>query len=228
MALDLGDGVFVPSKIFDFCGLPLLDVRPYPVDTVSYAIGKRIFDVVFSCVSLVILSPLFLLISVAIKLTSNGPVFFAQERVSLNGRRFSMIKFRTMLVQNARESDTRHSERGDSRITPIGRLLRRTSLDELPQFINVVKGDMSMVGPRPELTFFVQKFRQEIPRYMARHNVKCGITGWAQINGLRGSDSSIPRRIQYDLYYMRNWSILFDIKIICRTVINGFISPQAY
>jgi lipopolysaccharide/colanic/teichoic acid biosynthesis glycosyltransferase len=116
----------------------------------------------------------------------------------------------------------------DSGITPIGRFLRRTSLDELPQFFNVLRGDMSVVGPRPELTFFVQKFRGEIPSYMARHNVKCGITGWAQINGLRGSDTSIPNRIEYDLYYMRDWSMLFDIQIIYRTIINGFLSPQAY
>ncbi len=228
MALDLGDGVFVPSKLFDFCGLPLLDVRPYPVDTVSYAIGKRIFDVVFSCFSLAILSPLILLISLTIKLTSHGPVFFAQERVSLNGRRFAMLKFRTMYVQDLHESDTRHTERGDRRITPIGRILRWASLDELPQFFNVVTGDMSVVGPRPELTFFVQKFRQEIPRYMTRHNIKCGITGWAQINGLRGSDSSIPQRIQYDLYYMRNWSMMLDLKIIFFTVFKGLLNRNAY
>jgi len=227
MALDLG-GVFIPSKLFDFCGLPLLDIRPYPVDTVSYAIGKRIFDVVFSCLSLAILSPLFALISFVIKLTSDGPVFFSQERVSLNGKRFRMLKFRTMYVQDPHESETRHTQRGDCRITPIGRFLRRTSLDELPQFINVVIGDMSIVGPRPELTFFVQKFRQEIPRYMARHNVKCGITGWAQINGLRGSDSSIPQRIQYDLYYMRNWSMMLDVKIIFFTVFNGLLNRNAY
>jgi len=228
MALDLGDGVFVPSKLFDFCGLPLLDVRPYPIDTVSYAVGKRIFDVVFCCLSLVILSPLFVLIILAIKLTSHGPAFFAQERVSLNGRRFAMLKFRTMYVRDSRESDTRHTQRGDCRITPIGRILRRTSLDELPQFINVVKGDMSLVGPRPELTFFVQKFRQEIPRYMTRHNIKCGITGWAQVNGLRGSDSSIPQRIQYDLYYLRNWSMILDLKIIFFTVFNGLLNRNAY
>ncbi len=200
-----------------------MDVRPYPVGTVSYAIGKRIFDVVFCCFLLAILSPLFLLIILMIKLTSRGPAFFAQERVSLNGRRFAMLKFRTMYVHDSRESDTRHTERGDRRITPIGRILRRTSLDELPQFINVVKGDMSVVGPRPELTFFVQKFRQEIPRYMTRHNIKCGITGWAQINGLRGSDSSIPQRIQYDLYYMRNWSLALDLKIIFLTVFNSLV-----
>ena len=205
-----------------------MDVRPYPVGTVSYAIGKRIFDVVFCCFLLAILSPLFLLIILMIKLTSRVPAFFAQERVSLNGRRFAMLKFRTMYVRDSRESDTRHTQRGDCRITPIGRILRRTSLDELPQFINVVKGDMSLVGPRPELTFFVQKFRQEIPRYMTRHNIKCGITGWAQINGLRGSDSSIPQRIQYDLYYLRNWSMILDLKIIFFTVFNGLLNRNAY
>lgn len=228
MVLDLGDGVFVPDKLFEFCGLHLLDIRPYPVDTVSYAIGKRIFDIVFSVLSLVLLSPMLLLIAIAIKLTSRGRVLFVQQRVSLNGRHFGMLKFRTMVQQDAKDSSTRHTQRGDKRITSIGHFLRRTSLDELPQFINVLMGDMSVVGPRPELTFFVQKFRNEVPRYMARHNVKCGITGWAQINGLRGIDSSIPQRVQYDLYYMRNWSMMLDLKIIFLTVLYGLMNRNAF
>jgi len=228
MVLDLGDGVFVADRVFDFCGLPLLDVRPYPIDSVSYSIGKRAFDFVFSLLSLGILSPILALIALAIRLTSLGPVFFKQERISLNGKRFRMLKFRTMYVQDLETSDTHHTKRSDGRITPIGRLLRRFSLDELPQFINVLKGDMSVVGPRPELTFFVQKFRHEIPRYMERHNIKCGITGWAQINGLRGSESSIPRRIQYDLYYMRNWSLMFDLKIILLTAFNVLLHRNVY
>jgi Undecaprenyl-phosphate glucose phosphotransferase len=228
LVLDLGEGVFLPEKIFDFYGIPLLDVRPYPIDTVGYALGKRAFDVAFSLVVLLCAAPLMFLIALLIKLTSRGPILFARERVSLNGRRFEMLKFRTMLLQDSSVSNCLHTERDDRRISPIGRVLRRVSFDEFPQFINVLKGDMSVVGPRPELTFFVQKFRHEIPSYMSRHNVKCGITGWAQINGLRGSDTSISNRIQYDLYYLRNWSMTLDVKIIFLTVFNGIVSPQAY
>jgi exopolysaccharide biosynthesis polyprenyl glycosylphosphotransferase len=228
IVLDLGEGIFVPERFFDYCGVPLLDVRPYPVDTVGYAVGKRLFDILFASAALLIGAPLMAAIALAIKVTSRGPVFFAQERISLNGRRFKMIKFRSMYVQPNAAADQQHTSRSDQRITAVGRFLRRTSLDEYPQFVNVLCGDMSVVGPRPELTFFVQKFRQEIPWYMARHNVKCGITGWAQVNGLRGSDTSIPHRIEYDLYYMRNWSMLLDIRIIWRTIVNGLVSPQAY
>jgi Undecaprenyl-phosphate glucose phosphotransferase len=228
MVLDLGEGVFVPERIFDYYGIPLLDVRPYPVDTVAYALGKRVFDIVFSSLVLLVGGPFMLVIALLIKLTSRGPVFFVQERVGLNGGRFMMLKFRTMFLQDSFTSNSRHTQRDDQRITAIGCFLRRTSLDELPQFINVLKGDMSVVGPRPELTFFVQKFRQEIPSYMARHHVKCGITGWAQVNGLRGSDTSIPSRIQFDIYYMRHWSLMLDLKIIFLTVFNGLVTPQAY
>jgi exopolysaccharide biosynthesis polyprenyl glycosylphosphotransferase len=227
LVLDLGDGAFMPERIFDYHGIPLLDVRPYPVDTVGYALGKRVFDVVFSLIVILLSSPLLVLITLLIKITSRGPVLFAQERVSLNGRRFTMLKFRTMYLQDSKSSDSRHTQRDDQRITPIGRVLRRISFDELPQFFNVLNGDMSVVGPRPELTFFVQKFRQEIPAYMSRHNVKCGITGWAQVNGLRGSDTSISNRIQYDLYYLRNWSLTFDVKIIFMTIF-GLAHYQAY
>jgi Undecaprenyl-phosphate glucose phosphotransferase len=228
IVLDFGEGIFVPERVFEYCGIPLLDVRPYPVDTIGYALGKRLFDIAFSLLALLFGAPLMLAAALAIKLTSRGPVFFIQERIGMNGRHFRMIKFRSMSVQECRAANENHTARTDSRITPVGRFLRRTSLDELPQFYNVLRGDMSVVGPRPELTYFVQKFRGEIPSYMARHNVKCGITGWAQINGLRGSDTSIPNRIEYDLYYMRNWSMLFDIQIIYRTIIDALVSPQAY
>jgi Undecaprenyl-phosphate glucose phosphotransferase len=228
MVLNLGEGVYVPERVSDYYGIPLLDVRPYPVDTVAYALGKRVFDIAFSSVALFVAAPLMVLIAIVIKLGSHGAIFFSQERVSLNGRRFKMLKFRTMYLQDLQASDSNHTAREDRRVTPFGRLLRRTSLDELPQFINVLNGDMSVVGPRPELTFFVQKFRHEIPWYMGRHNVKCGITGWAQVNGFRGSDTSIPDRIQYDLYYMRNWSMTLDLKIIFLTVFSGFVNPQAY
>jgi exopolysaccharide biosynthesis polyprenyl glycosylphosphotransferase len=228
MVLDLGEGVFVPERVFDYYGIPLLDVRPYPVDRVGYALGKRVFDILFSLTVLLVGAPLMIAIALAIKLSSQGPIFFIQERVSLNGRSFRMLKFRTMYLQDPTASNSLHTHRDDQRITSLGRFLRRTSLDEFPQFINVLRGDMSVVGPRPELTFFVQKFRHEIPSYMSRHNVKCGITGWAQVNGLRGSDTSIPNRIQHDLYYMRNWSMALDLKIIFLTIFSGFASPQAY
>jgi len=228
VVLDLGRGMFVPDRIFDFYGLSLLDVRPYAIDTVGYAVGKRIFDIVFSVLALAVTMPLMLLIAILIKLGSRGPVFFRQERVSLNGKRFTMLKFRTMAMQDHQSCNTQHTARGDPRITRIGHLLRHSSLDELPQFLNVLKGDMSVVGPRPELTFFVQKFRTEVPAYMARHNVKCGITGWAQVNGLRGSTTSIADRIQYDLYYLRNWSMIFDLKIIFLTLFNGVAARNAF
>jgi len=228
MVLDLGEGIFVQERVFDYYGIPLLDLRPYPIDTVEYCIGKRVFDIAFSITMLLVCAPLMLVVAVAIKLTSRGPVFFLQDRVSLNGRQFKMIKFRSMYVQDTRTSDECHTARFDKRVTPVGRLLRRMSIDEFPQFLNVLKGDMSVVGPRPELIFFVQKFRHEIPWYMARHNVKCGITGWAQVNGLRGSATSILQRIEYDLYYMQNWSILLDLRIILMTIVNGMLASQAY
>jgi Undecaprenyl-phosphate glucose phosphotransferase len=228
MVLDLGEDVFVPDRVYDYYGIPLLDIRPYPVDTIAYSLGKRLFDIVFSTLALLIGLPLILLIVLAIKLTSEGPILFTQERVSLNGSKFKMIKFRSMYIQDNRTSSEQHTSRSDQRITPIGRILRRTSLDELPQFLNVIRGDMSVVGPRPELTFFVQKFRSEIPQYMSRHNVRPGITGWAQVNGLRGSDTSIVRRVEYDLQYMRNWSMLLDLRIILMTLTKGILTSQAY
>jgi len=228
VVLDIEGGVFVPERIFNFYGLPLLDVRPYPVDTVSYVVGKRAFDIIFSAMALLITAPLTAIVAVAIKLTSAGPVLFAQERIGLNGKQFKMLKFRTMHVQDARSSDTCHTMRNDPRITPLGKLLRRTSLDEFPQFFNVLMGDMSVVGPRPELTFYVHKFRNEIPAYMARHHVKCGITGMAQVNGFRGSDTSIDKRIEQDIYYLQNWSMVLDMKIIVQTVFRGLVSKNAY
>ena len=228
IVLNFGENDVLSGELFDFCGLPLLDLRPYPVDTVKYAIGKRAFDIVFAIACMVVTAPLMAAIALGIKCTSAGPILFSQERVSLNGRRFRMLKFRTMVAQNDVSSSQQHTAVGDRRVTSIGKILRKTSLDELPQFVNVLKGEMSVVGPRPEITFFVEKFRDEIPSYMTRHNVKCGITGWAQVNGLRGSATSIAQRIQYDLYYMRHWSIVFDCKIIVLTLFKGFMSPQAY
>ena len=226
VALDMGEGVFVPERIFNFHGLPLLDIRPYAVDTMSYVVGKRIFDVVFSARG-VAGAPLLALIAMLVKVTSTGPVLFAQERLGLNGRRFKMLKFRTMYVQESRSSNTQHTSRNDARMTMIGPILRKTSLDELPQFINVLNGDMSVVGPRPERPHFVQKFLQEVTRYNNRHALKVGITGWAQVNGLRG-DTSIEKRVEFDLYYLQNWSLGFDLRIIAMTIVAGLINRNAY
>jgi exopolysaccharide biosynthesis polyprenyl glycosylphosphotransferase len=228
LTLKFGQGLLAPHRLNYVSGIPVLDLQPYPVDTVGYQITKRLFDFAFATLALLFIFPLLLLIALAIKLTSPGPVFFSQERVGLNGRRFHMLKFRTMRVQEHGTSNTQHTAKDDKRITRVGAWLRRTSLDELPQFINVLRGEMSVVGPRPELTFFVQKFRHEIPAYMFRHNIRCGITGWAQINGLRGSDTSFLKRIEYDIYYMQNWSLALDVKIILRTVLSGLVSRQAY
>jgi exopolysaccharide biosynthesis polyprenyl glycosylphosphotransferase len=176
-------------------------------------------DVFCSLIGLIILSPLLLLVAVLVKITSPGPVFYSHERIGRDGKKFRLYKFRSM-YQNA-EQKVGHfwsvkDESKDPRITPLGRILRRTAIDELPQLFNVLKGEMSLVGPRPEQPRFVEEFQKEIPEYFRRHKVKSGITGWAQVNGLRG-DTSIPERVKYDLYYIENWSLWFDIKIILKT-----------
>jgi exopolysaccharide biosynthesis polyprenyl glycosylphosphotransferase len=162
-----------------------------------------------------------------IKATSPGPVIFCQERVGLHNRPFMMYKFRSMVVQEAKTEKKAWTVRNDPRVTPIGRFMRKTSIDELPQLFNVLKGEMSLVGPRPERPFFVEKFQEEIPRYMVKHQVRPGMTGWAQVNGYRG-DTSIRRRIDCDLYYIENWTIGLDIKILFLTVFKGFINNNAY
>lgn len=167
------------------------------------------------------------LIALLILLTSPGPIFFVQERVGLNGLPFRMYKFRTMHTAPASESDVLWTSGRDSRRTRFGALLRRTSLDELPQFLNVLRGEMSVVGPRPERPHFVQQFLQQVARYNRRHSLKVGITGWAQVNGWRG-DTSIEKRIEYDLYYLQNWSFAFDLRIIGMTVLSGLINKNAY
>jgi exopolysaccharide biosynthesis polyprenyl glycosylphosphotransferase len=176
---------------------------------------------------LLLTAPLFGLIAAIIRLTSPGPIFFIQERVGLNGRPFGMYKFRTMRTTPKAESDTLWTTADDSRKTIFGSILRKTSLDELPQFINVLNGEMSVVGPRPERPHFVQKFLYEVTRYNNRHTLKVGITGWAQVNGLRG-DTSIEKRVEYDLYYLQNWSLVFDLRIIAMTIFAGLINRNAY
>jgi len=211
----------------NFAGIPLINVREVPLDELRNRLFKRMFDIVFALVVIIVLSPMLLLIALGVKFTSKGPILFKQERVGLNRRIFAMYKFRSMIDLPKDISETQWTTENDPRKTKFGSFLRKTSLDELPQFFNVLKGDMSVVGPRPERPFFVEQFKEEIPKYMVKHHIRPGITGWAQSNGLRG-DTSIEERIKYDIFYIENWSFLFDIRIIYLTVINGFINKNAY
>jgi exopolysaccharide biosynthesis polyprenyl glycosylphosphotransferase len=223
----LGEGVLARERLFRLGQLYVLNLNTGGSETLKYILLKRVFDLVFSLFAICITSPLMAIIALIVRVTSPGPVLFVQERVGLNGRIFRMYKFRTMKVSSAHESDTRWTTPSDPRRTRFGAFLRRFSLDELPQFFNVLKGDMSVVGPRPERPFFVSKFFAEIARYNTRHQFKVGITGWAQVNGLRG-DTSIRRRLEYDLHYMQNWSLGFDLRIICRTLWSGLFGSNAY
>jgi exopolysaccharide biosynthesis polyprenyl glycosylphosphotransferase len=207
--------------------MQMLDLTTTPADSLDYALVKRAFDIFFSGLVLVVTSPLLGLIALLIRLTSPGRIFFVQERIGLNGLPFQMYKFRTMRVSDSSDSDTRWTIDADPRRTPLGSFLRKTSLDELPQFINVLKGDMSVVGPRPERPHFVQQFLQEVGKYNNRHCLRVGITGWAQVNGWRG-DTSIEKRVEYDLYYLQNWSFSFDLRIILMTIFSALIGKNAY
>ena len=211
----------------DLDGLSVIDTRRVPLDNWVKSALKRAFDVVFAMAAIVVTSPVMLVAVVMIKLTSPGPVIFRQERVGLNRKTFMMYKFRSMHVQTDDEEREQWTTKNDSRKTKWGALMRKTSIDELPQFFNVLKGDMSVVGPRPERPFFVEKFREEVPRYMIKHQVRPGITGWAQVNGLRG-DTSIEDRIAHDLYYIENWTFGFDLRIIFLTVFKGLVNKNAY
>ena len=225
--LDLGPGVSFRNTIFHSGDTTLLDLKTTPSEAITYTILKRSFDLIFATAVAILTAPLMLLIAIAIRLTSPGPVFFVQDRVGLNGRLFRVYKFRTMTAGNPVEGDTRWTTSDDPRRTKLGAFLRATNLDELPQFFNVLKGDMSVVGPRPERPYFVKKFQDDVAQYSTRHYLKVGITGWAQVNGWRG-DTSIDKRVEHDLYYLRNWSLWFDVKIICLTFWRGFFSKNAY
>lgn len=207
-------------SISDLNGLPTVSVRTIGLRPVE-RVMKRVMDVIISVGVLVVLAPLMFLIAVSIKLGSRGPVFYTQERVGRDGRSFLVLKFRSMPIDAEKSTGPVFTSHDDPRPGRLGRFLRRYSLDELPQFINVLFGEMSVVGPRPERPYFVEQFRQRIPAYMARHHEKAGITGWAQVNGLRG-DTSVEERTLYDLYYVENWSILFDLKIIVKTLFHIF------
>jgi Undecaprenyl-phosphate glucose phosphotransferase len=224
---DLFPLIQTDTQVHNLDGIPLVNVRHYPTENFRYAVLKRLFDIALSLAVLAIFSPMFLLIAVLIKLTSVGPVFFTQERVGLNGKPFRMLKFRTMRQDPDLNSGNHWTSRDDPHVTPLGRWLRRSNLDELPQFLNVLMGEMSIVGPRPERRFFLERFRQEVPEYMSRHYVKSGITGWAQVNGWRG-DTSIAQRVAHDLYYIRNWAMGLDIKILLLTLTRTFFHRNAY
>ena len=213
------------TQVYDLDGIPLVNVRLYPTEYLRYAILKRVFDLVASLAALIVFSPVYALIAMLVKLSSPGPVFFVQERVGLNGKKFKMLKFRTM--RDDFNPDSHWTIPDDPLVTPVGRWLRRSNLDEIPQFLNVLKGEMSIVGPRPERPFFLERFRELVPEYMARHYVKSGITGWAQVNGWRG-DTSISQRIACDLYYIRNWAFELDLKICFLTVVRTFFHRNAY
>ncbi len=216
----------INSRITEVGGLPVLHIMDEaPLDI--RRLVKRLVDLVFSAGVILLLSPLLLLIALAVRLSSPGPIFYRQERMGLNGLRFLMLKFRSMPVDAEAKSGAVWASAGDNRPTAIGKVLRRTSLDELPQFINVLKGDMSVVGPRPERPVFIEEFKTRVPRYMLRHKMKAGITGWAQVNGWRGN-TSLNKRIQHDLHYIQNWSLWLDLKIMVMTVVRGFISKNAY
>jgi Undecaprenyl-phosphate glucose phosphotransferase len=219
----------LPARPFfdNFAGIPLINVRDIPLDELSNRILKRWFDIAFSLVAILITSPIMLFTIIGLKLTSPGPVLFKQERMGLDRKTFHMFKFRSMHVSTDTVSNTQWTVENDPRRTKFGSFLRRTSLDELPQFFNVLLGHMSVVGPRPERPYFVNQFKEEIPKYMVKHQIRPGITGWAQTNGLRG-DTSIQDRIMFDIFYIENWTFFFDLKIIFKTVLKGLINKNAY
>ena len=211
----------------DLQGLPVIHIRHVPLTGVFNATMKRIVDLAGALFGLIVFSPLMLVTALLIKITSPGPVLFSQERIGLHNRPFKMYKFRSMEVQDPGRERSQWTTPHDPRVTPVGRFIRKTSIDEMPQFYNILIGDMSLVGPRPERPLFVEKFKEEIPRYMIKHQVRPGLTGWAQVNGYRG-DTSITKRIEHDLYYIENWSLGFDFKIMFLTVFKGFINKNAY
>lgn len=219
----------IPTKPYteDLMGLPVINIRHVPLTNTFNAMIKRIVDIGGSIFAIILFSPIMLVTTIAIKLSSPGPLIYKQERVGLHNQTFQMYKFRSMEVQDPSKEKKGWTVKNDPRVTPIGKIIRSTSIDELPQLFNILKGDMSLVGPRPERPFFVEKFREEIPRYMVKHQVRPGLTGWAQINGYRG-DTSIRKRIEHDLYYIENWTLGLDFKIIFLTFFKGFINKNAY
>jgi len=207
--------------------IPIVDVRYVPLDNVFKKSTKRIFDVILVTLALILLSPLMIFIAIMVKISSPGPIIFKQERVGYNRQNFIMYKFRSMKYQGDDEEETHWTNKNDPRRTKFGSFIRKTSIDEFPQFFNILKGDMSLIGPRPERPIFVEKFREEIPQYMIKHYIRPGMSGWAQVNGWRGN-TSIKKRIEYDIYYVENWTITLDLKIFILTIIKGLTHKNAY
>jgi Undecaprenyl-phosphate glucose phosphotransferase len=223
---DIHQFITVGCEVEEFEGLPLIALNQSPIVGWN-SVVKRITDIFIASVALVVFGPFMLIIATLIKVFTPGPIFIRQERMGLDGRVFRMLKFRSMRVDAESGTGAVWAKEKDDRVTWIGRIIRKTSLDELPQLFNVIRGEMSCVGPRPERPSLVEKFKHDIPKYMLRHKVKAGMTGWAQINGWRGN-TSLEKRIEYDLYYIAHWSIGFDLKILFWTVFKGFISKNAY
>lgn len=219
----------IPTKPYteDLDGLPVINIRNVPLTSGWNQFIKRSMDLFGATVALLLFSPVMLVCAVLVKLTSPGPVLFKQERIGLHNRPFYMYKFRSMRMQTVEDEAKGWTVKNDPRVTGIGKFMRKTSVDELPQLFNILKGDMSLIGPRPERPQFVEKFKEEIPRYMVKHQVRPGLTGWAQVNGYRG-DTSIRKRIEHDIYYIENWTLGLDIKIIILTFVKGFINKNAY
>jgi Undecaprenyl-phosphate glucose phosphotransferase len=225
--IDFGSRIRIQELVCQIGRMQVMNLEPSATDGFDYSVLKRVFDLFFSGFALLVLGPLMGAIAVLVRITSTGPILFRQERVGLNGERFWMYKFRTMHWSDSEQSDTRWTTKNDPRRTNLGAFLRKTSLDELPQLFNVLRGEMSIVGPRPERPHFVSQFRTEVERYDLRHRAKVGITGWAQVNGLRG-DTSIRRRVNYDVYYLQHWTFAFDLKIIFLTLRSLIFDQNAY
>jgi Undecaprenyl-phosphate glucose phosphotransferase len=223
---DLLQVIALKARLWDLDGVPVIDVNDIPLQGFN-SIVKRVIDIVMSGLMLIVLAIPLAIIALLVRITSKGPALFRQERMGLDGRAFSIVKFRSMVDDAERQSGPVWARENDDRVTPLGRFLRRSNLDELPQLWNVLRGDMSIVGPRPERPHFVEQFKHRIPQYMLRHKVKAGMTGWAQVNGWRGN-TALDKRIEYDLYYIENWSVRLDLKIIWLTIVKGFFHKHAY
>jgi Undecaprenyl-phosphate glucose phosphotransferase len=223
---DLLQVIALRARLEDLDGVPVININDVPLQGVNSAF-KRAIDIVISASALTVLAVPLGLVALAVRLTSRGSVFYRQERMGLDGKSFTIVKFRSMFNDAERETGPIWAREDDPRVTPFGRFLRRSNLDEMPQLWNVLRGDMSIVGPRPERPHFVQQFKHRIPQYMLRHKVKAGLTGWAQVNGWRGN-TPLEKRIEYDLYYIENWSVRLDLKIMWLTLLRGFFHKHAY
>lgn len=223
---DVYEFMTLRGGVEEFDGLPILNLQNSPLYGWNLIL-KRAADIILSSIAIIILSPVMLAIAILVKLASPGPILYRQERMGIDGDTFEILKFRSMRIDAEKETGAVWARENDPRRTRLGTFLRSTSLDELPQFFNVLKGDMSLVGPRPERPVFIKEFRKEIPKYMLRHKMKAGITGWAQVNGWRGN-TDLKKRIEHDIYYIENWSLSFDIKILWLTIWKGLINRNAY